>query len=87
MIGFINTKHEPNTLWPLNAESAKEADGFWWSYRNSVMSYGGDLGVANDLACAAVKRVTGRKRKAWESILMAQLMPDNSAKQHETTQL
>jgi hypothetical protein len=87
MIGFINTKHEPNTLWPLNAEAAKEADGFWWSYRNSVMSYGHGLGVANDLAYAAVKRVTGRKRKAWESILMAQLMPDNSAKQHETTQL
>ena len=87
MIGFINTKHEPNTLWPLNAEAAKEADGFWWSYRNSVMSYGHDLGVANDLAYAAVKRVTGRKRKAWESILMAQLMPDNSAKRHETTPL
>ena len=87
MIGFINTKHKPNTLWPFNAEAAKEADGFWWSYRKSALSHGHDLGMANDLASAAVKRVTGRKRKVWESILMAQPKPDNSAKQHKTTSL
>jgi len=87
MIGFINTKHKPNTLWPFNAEAAKEADDFWWSYRNGVLSYGHDLGMANAFAYAAVKRVTGRKRKAWESILMAQPKPANSPKQHKTTSL
>ena len=58
-----------STAWEYTVENAIKADVEWWEYRNGSLEMWGDLTRACDSASRYVFEKTGRRIKAWVSLL------------------
>ena len=57
------------TIWPINTDSAKQADKIFWDYLTSLrkMHYG--INDSHQSACEYIKKISGYKYKTWVNIL------------------
>ena len=55
--------------WEYTVQNAIKADADWWEYRNGLLTMWGDLTRACDSASRYVFEKTGRRIKAWVSLL------------------
>jgi hypothetical protein len=69
LLSELKPTENVSVVWDFNVSNAIKADTEWWEYRNGCLRMWGDLGEANAAAYRRIFKITGRRMKAWVSLL------------------